>query len=328
VKQRLTGFAETLLSPGQLLPRVTTQAVGAVPWEDKVDQYVTPTPHAWNVPVDRPGAFEEMPPGRDEDLTQRVAGVGVVLRQAAAAPTDPDQPFQGQPWRLLNAADVVALPTEETPGTVTQRAAVPVRGRYQDDARQTVIRYDNQPLTAASPLAGVSVAKQSLAETGPPGAFGPFRYLPATPSGGAADPCGALPTLKFGQFYELAAFLLGNNGALPKALTSAHPAALRGAAIPEDLSSAGAGLLRWRYLRRVGVGQPRLAPKPGSPSMMNRPEPVAEFKIPRGVLPLARELGLRATSPARPAERFYFDTAKGAGPAPGVKWAVALRGWW
>lgn len=312
VNDSLWRFTENLLASDQLLPRTISTPGGGLPTEDDADRIITRMPHAWNVAIDRPGTFTEPEAGgEDEDLTRRVAGVGLLLRQAAPTPAQLDRPWEGQPWRVLNAADVLALTTPASPAVAARRMPIPIRGRYQDEARQTVVSYDNQPLAAASPLAGVSTAKKTLHEAADPvGVFGPFRYVPATRSGTATDPCGPLPALKFGQLYQLTSFLIGNNGALPKSLAPSHPAAMGEDAL--SLPAAGPDIHEWRYLRRVGIGQPRLAAP-------------LDLRLSRDVLPLARELGLRAITAARPLERYFFDTAKGTGfLTPGASWAVVL----
>src|SRR3984885_757550 len=311
--------ARVLKQPGRILPwRLPAGLSPAVPLQQAPDLVPTATPHGWSFAVDRPAVFQETTLGEDDDLTRRVAGVGVLLRQANPAAANP---FTGQPWRVLNVADIYGVTSVDANGNVTRvrsarRSTLPVRGRFADDVRQTIMTYDNQPLVAADPLAGVSTALGTLAERHTSGeAFGPFQFEPATRDQGGTDVfTDPLPTLKFGQFYELLPYLVGNNGALPLPLADAHPSVLT-ATIP-DVPSGGTGFIRrLRYLRRVQPGTPRVAEE-GLNGVLN---------IHKNVLPLARELGLRALSAAWPSERFFFDVTRAQGQlAISTDWAVAL----
>lgn len=87
--------------------------------------------------VDRADTFADAAPGDDGDLTRRAAGVGAILRQANPNPANAALPFVGQPWRVLSAADVLAVAVDNsnpqhpttTTSPVVSRAAVPVRRR-------------------------------------------------------------------------------------------------------------------------------------------------------------------------------------------------------
>ena len=488
VADALKRFAQHLLDSNQLLPSPAggTGAEPPIPQEQDADRTATPTPHALNLTVDRPGNFDGQP-GTDPDLLRRLSGVGLLIRQAAAHPAVAATPFDGQPWRMPNAANLQALetpdptrPERSTYALAAERVAGPVRLQYRDDVRQTLLTYDNQPLVARSPLADVARALQyrdkppeftsanqvaDAASTTPivittkdahrlttgtqvvvadvggntaanntaanpawtitvqddthfalNGSIGgsaytgggtwttaeqvaPFRYIAPGPAGGedanvitdasnatpiviqtqaphgrvtgmqvvvagvggntaanntAANPAWTitvqddthfalngstgnsvyttggtwapagypweqLPSLKFGQFYEVLPFLLGNSGTFPKALADGHPATLQTTGLTGNPDQADDYVRRVRYLRRVAVGSPRLSDNTTWDQATGFP-PVRP-----DVLPLARELGLQALTAAYPARQFFYDAARVAGQLqPGTRWAVTV----
>jgi len=322
IDDHLSSFADPVAA--RIVPWSATSAGPGIPGELDADLVPTPTPHGWTVAVDRPDRFGEADTGTDDDLTRRVAGVGVLLRQASTAGAAIT--FAGQPWRVLNAADVVAVTAVSvvndsrvpTFARAARRASVPIRGRYQDDVRQTVITYDNQSLIAASLASAVAHFDGSLSDASTDDAFGPFRFTPPTKDQGGNDvPTDPVPTLKFGQCYERIHFLIGNAGSHPAPLTDNHPAALA-ASIPDALAGTANCVRRLRYLRRVQVGLPR-------------PDDEVELarliRTPPNVLPLARELGLRALSPTRATDeyRFFYDTKWATGQLNvGAHWQLTL----
>jgi len=164
----LNRFATHIITLKQLIPPNADNPpkTGIIPQEQNADLVPATKPHALTLQVDRFDAETSTPAiGTDQDAMTHLAGVGVLLRQAAANPATPANPFAGQPWRMLNLADLSA-PKSTTPGLIDSDATPitcgivgPARLHHRNGARHNVITYDNQYLLAQSPLAGVAVAK-------------------------------------------------------------------------------------------------------------------------------------------------------------------------
>ncbi|HQR32241.1 MAG TPA: hypothetical protein PLK30_05860 [Blastocatellia bacterium] len=240
------------------------------------------------IQVDRLAKFAEGNDDDAQDFLRRIAGIGLLMRQSQTT---------GQaPWRCLNMAELRAETAtsdlDERLKLVFPKALAPYRMTYQNDLRQALLTYNDNPLIAKSPAAklsgGVSLENQLGDDIA-----GRIEYTPANKNTNWAK----LPPLKFGQTYELAAFVIGNSGALPKELSDGHPAKLRDwtETFQPDFSSAvSSPVRRVKYLRRVRVGKPRfsVAGEIGQIGKLRIQLP----RIPDQVFPLAGELKLNPAS--------------------------------
>ena len=240
------------------------------------------------IQVDRLSKFVEGGEDDAKDFLRRIAGIGLLMRQSQTT---------GQaPWRCLNMAELRAETAtsdlDDRLKLVFSKALAPYRMTYQNDLRQALVTYNDNPLIAKSPAAklsgGISLENQLGDDIA-----GRIEYTPANQNTNWAK----LPPLKFGQTYELAAFVIGNSGALPKELSDGHPAKLRDwaeAFQPDFSSAASSPVRRVKYLRRVRVGKPRfsVAGEIGQVGKLRIQLP----RIPDQVFPLAGELKLNPAS--------------------------------
>lgn len=255
----------------------------------------SPRPHALSFQIDRLGARAKSAPGAtttgNDDLLRRVGGVVALMR--------PSRGGDGS-WRYLNVARV-QLGAEPSALELQPRALVPARMAYRDGMRQVLMTYDNQPIVARSPLSSTSaeyIASAGGAEAGstPTSDDGwlPVRYAPLQVDPDDATKWARLPMLKFGESYELAAFVMTNGGALPAELAAStqdgagvdplrakNPEDIRDADVPEAVR-LGSVL----YQRRVPVSSPRV-----DRGVLSDPRPALPL-IPENTKPLARELNL------------------------------------
>lgn len=284
--------------------------------------------------VDRVGQFAGLTTtGGDDDLLRRVAGVGVLIRQPKNAPDKLS--FKDEEWRCLNMTALNARTTgdgESKYDPVLDFAVAPVRIVYREGARQAVLNYNNHPLVAESPAAKFAALKEFRDEydySSAAGVAAAYRYPAVKPPGEKPDKYNwaKLASLKFGQFYQVLVYLIGNSGTLPKELANGHPAKIRDERLipgaPDEFKKVGKpttpieeSLRSVRYLRRVRVGLPRVAP------VNNRsPLPV----MPTDVFPLARELGLQALTENHRTAWFFADKVSGSGTLPGaVNWVIVV----
>jgi hypothetical protein len=214
----LLSFANHIIGLKQLVPPDADQTPPAgsiIPQQQNADLVPTTTPHACSLQVDRFDAETTTPDLGDDqdDHMTHLAGVGVLLRQAAAAPTTPATPFDGEPWRMLNITDLSA-PDTTTPGLIDSDAKLiasdvvaPARLYHRNGARHNLITFDNQYLLARSPLADIGASKGftdrlafMLAVGGANGSFD-LVLTPSGPSGPqhiTVDGNGQLnPTIEF-----------------------------------------------------------------------------------------------------------------------------------
>ncbi len=264
-----------------LLPMLKTPTEEGDSSPTEISQGVT-------IQVDRLSKFVEGSEDDANDFLRRIAGIGLLMRQ--------NQTTGQAPWRCLNMAELRAETAtsdmDERLKLVFSKALAPYRMTYQNDLRQALVTYNDNPLIAKSPAAklsgGVSLENQLGDDIA-----GRIEYTPANKNTDWAK----LPPLKFGQTYELAAFVIGNSGALPKELSDGHPAKLRDWAEtfqPDFASAVSSPVRRMKYLRRVRVAKPRF-------SVVGEIGEVGELRIqlpriPDQVFPLAGELKLKPAS--------------------------------
>ncbi len=230
------------------------------------------------------------------DAQRSLSGVGLLLRRS------------GGMWRMPNVADLIILDGSGGEEPAFEYAAAPVRTEYQEELRQSFIRYDNHPLVADSP------ASELVAETIEPietqnetdGLLDAELLRFALPDPGVrGNPSqrdvthGAwakLPTLVYGASYEALPYLIGNSGALPPLLADA--ASPTDAKAHDDFIKAFdtwvAGGDQWKqyvqtveYRRQVGVAAPAWS---SGERDGTKKAPVLPA-VPDGVRPLVRDLG-------------------------------------
>ena len=268
---------------------------------DEGDSSPTEISQGVTIQVDRLDKFVEGDASDAQDFLRRIAGVGLLMRQAANG-------VPPSPWRCLNLAELraekPAALNDEKLKLVYAKSLAPYRLTYQNDLRQALVTYNDSPLIAKSPAAKLS-GDVSLEEELERDGIARIEYTPAHKNSDWAK----LPPLKFGQNYDVAAFVIGNSGALPKELANGHPAKLLDSTVgfQPNLDQYSR---RLKYLRRVRVARPRFA-------QFDRIGKVGKFeiqlpRIPDQVLPLAGELKLKRDSISGiplpdPSEDMTFD---------------------
>jgi hypothetical protein len=298
--------------------------------EQAADKMPTPMPHALNLEVDRPGMFADtIADGEDADLLLNLRGFGVLLRQAnPAAPVDADPAkyFANQPWQLLTAVDIGVLEAtvaanpkleDYKPDVDFGMLSGDVPLQYQNLTRLTTITYQNRHLAAVSPLTQIAESFE-FGDEGLRAQPSPFlRKKPAKLAGPAFD-WGVLPTLKFGQLYQVFPFVIGNCGNMPVLLTgnNGHPAQLRTTQIGDAEWDVGAEKAKdqirsLKYLRRVGIGPVRLDKVEGESAVNGKKIGLPE--VPAGVRPLANEWQLQGLTFAQPELRYAYDSVRRQG---------------
>jgi hypothetical protein len=217
------------------------------------------------------------------DHTRRFSGVGCLLKRENGA------------LCCLNFADLYSGKFKNEDPFITEtelfaaRAAlVPTRLPYRNEMRQSLIVYQNQPLCALSPTAGL--AQNHAAVAG--GAASPgdelVRYRNAyRPTADGMAEAVLLPALRFGGKYQAAAFAIGLAGNLPKALhVSGQPA------VPKKLSAvkiADVPMADYTYRRRAGIGPLRVEALTDKNTTIDRRD-LKLPAIPATVLPITRSL--------------------------------------
>jgi hypothetical protein len=184
--------------------------------------------------------------GQDASAFSRLSGIGVLLRQRAQ-----DGPGFG-PWRCLTLAAVKFQCEDQTP--VLPWGLAPLRIVQQGGLDNWTVTYDDHPLSAHS-LFETPTSLLGLDEKPEPELRNPVQLWQVPPG---EDWASELPSLKFGQTYEIACFGVGKAGNLPKELcTQGNPWEL------ENLNNVtwepqGRVGIQVRYLRRVPVGAPQI----------------------------------------------------------------------
>lgn len=229
----------------------------------------------------------------------------------------------------------------DAPTSRVRVVASPVPLQYQDNTRQTTLTYRNKHLSAHSPVEDIAHAFEfghDDYEQTPP----PLMSLSPSPPQNGPD-WSILPLLKFGQIYQAMPYVIGNCCNLPAILTGAsgHPTILRETDLTDadlhQLSEPDIPNARWprdsryirrfKYLRRVGVGLPRVqrSESPDDPSNKALENDKNVFPIiPKDVRPLAREWGIQGLTPIEPWVRFLYDSSTQSGKIESVS---AVNNW-
>ena len=265
-----------------------------------------PQPLTFQVGAITGGSQEER-----DDLKQRLAGFGVLVRNASSNASSRD-------WYCLTLGQLIPQngltpPTGGSPPTEPrQRRAEhevfghnPWRIVTQAGLDGWVVPFHGAPLTAKPVLhdtfdtyddAG-STPDQNAERKNYTPLYDVLQIIPPEP--GAASKLASLPrwdrllALAYGRRYEFAFFAQARSGAFPPGLTNAaSPTEFR---LPDDTAfpnpEVDPRIIRLRYLRRTAIGAPKLL-KDALPSAT--PEP-AEFPLPSReepwpVFPLAEDL--------------------------------------
>lgn len=239
----------------------------------------TTVPHAITLQVDGLAARPDDSKYPDkQDILRRISGIGVLMRQ------------EGKDWRCLNFA---AAYKNSEPTLIADPVLVPSRLNYRNDLRQAFVTYNNQPLTAESPLAEDAMTPVKLRL--------PSELSQAEQVNRNAPPlirlkysndstARHLPGLEFGKNFEILPFMVANCGALPKALLANDPARRSPIeAAVADFTTAKLDpndqtkIRTIKYLRKVRVGGIRVLDTEGHVSLKMPP-------IPDTVIPRARDI--------------------------------------
>lgn len=109
--------------------------------------------------------------------------------------------------------------------------------------------------------------------------------------------------------------------------STGHPSVLRTDSLPDSALPIDSEyyLRRFKYLRRVGIGQPRIqksADFNGSPESSSK---TVLQVIPDNVRPLFREWGLQALTPTMPEQRYFYDQSTQCGQVSNTEnWVVVV----
>lgn len=183
--------------------------------------------------------------GRVEDPHDGIAGFGVLLQETGKAPeciTLVD---------LHLATDSHVFKPGVRPDSVQVGVTVaPVRPTVRNGVRRALVSYNNEPVTAESPVLNLAQnypleAQKTLAGKHRVRLFNPYK------AGGPH-----LPALRFGQEYRAAAFVVGIGGTLPPLVSDPNDRTRY--APQDDLNMAPRWSQPFRYLRRVSVGPLRM----------------------------------------------------------------------
>ncbi|MDX2043795.1 MAG: hypothetical protein SF097_21435 [Acidobacteriota bacterium] len=287
-------------------PRAAQQLIAGRPIsaQNPSDDLVEPTdvPHAITLQIDSLGELPADTPGDpDSDLLDHIAGVGILMREKPATASN------GRGWKCLNFAS----PKFRGQGNEEKiLSLVPLRIGYQNDVRFSSVTYNNQPISAESPIGGLSVYKMEAPERDPlrsPDAaekqgdrVSPLvSYLTPAPDVIGVDQTGKpkrlLPGLKFGSTYEVLPFLMTNSGALPRALAPSQPYDPDWEAFDSERAEVRP-VVRNKirtvpYLRKVRVGEIRML-APASGKKLNFPS------VPEGVALRLRDMNTALLLPS------------------------------
>ena len=239
----------------------------------------TTVPHAITMQVDglaaRPG--DSVNP-EQQDILRRIAGVGVLMRQ------------EGQAWRCLNFA---AAYNKEGSSLISDPVLVSSRLNYRNDLRQAFLSYNNQPLTAESPLTETAMTPvraqfQTRLSQEDELKRNPLPYLRLKYSNDAV--ARRLPALEFGKKFEILPFMVANCGALPTALLATDTT--RRSLIEASINDFSTTRLSEEDLRKVRTIEYRRKVRIGGIRAFdeNRRVSLKLPPIPDTVLPRARDI--------------------------------------
>lgn len=192
------------------------------------------------------------------------------------------------PWRCLTQVRPVG-PTDEDWKTVL---AIPLDIGYEDGRLTCTFTYDNQPLAA------ISLADRRVAETmnrlqSSTSATPLLRYEMPLPN--SDEQTGVMPGLVYGCHCEFVALPVKNSCLLHSKLCSVHPASLDFKKLADTAFTWGGipGVILFTkqlYLRRVGIGMPRISNCWVSSPISIKPVECSWPQLPPGVMPLSAEI--------------------------------------
>lgn len=211
---------------------------------------------------------ETVEAGHDGGLDQ-IGGFGILVRRAA----DLDQ-LATQPWSLGTASVLVidrddvleAHPRIDATSPTPELAwddEVHLHGitaTFSDDVMRADLRYDGSPITAPSPLRFVHRERLAAGSEGPT-QLAPLRYESVGALAASLDhrDRSRTPPLRYGDWYEIAAFAIDRAGGLPAELAEGSASTFKWSALADpSLNPPASEFIR--YLRRVPVGDINVVP--------------------------------------------------------------------
>lgn len=232
-----------------------------------------------------------------EELAQ-MGAVGLLVRRAAtAAAFDQDSP---PPWQLVTAAVGVLDPQDhlasrpfgiDSAGSLTSTPEALAAGwplDFLSGVLRSEIGYRGEPLKAASPLDFVH------RQRGPREEVDPYRLSSLSYQAAGSQPdlphrsCTLCPPLRYGDFYQFAAFVVDRASGMPDELLDAEPGTAGPSGfVPEfrwaQLTTLKPKVLPYtlQFTRRVSIGDLNLLP--GSAARQERSQPPAWPAVPAGV---------------------------------------------
>lgn len=181
------------------------------------------------------------------DAFTAVSGFGVMVRRAS-----PGQDLKARPWKLVTGgtARLASGATLDVPLSIPQRIV------FDRDVWRADTEYAGMPLLSRSHLDDAYVETGHGAEGIAAGDEGLIAYAP--PAGIAQL---AAPPLRYGDRYEVAAFVMDQGGGLPVALAKTDaPWVLEPSALDNPALATGAALHEVKYLRSTPCGDLAIVP--------------------------------------------------------------------
>ena len=240
---------------------------------------------ATEIPQSISFAVDKVASDGPNDLLEKISGIGLLMRPA------------GRTWRCHNMASALVKvgdsyqPLFSEFGALSEPVLVPSRINYINGLRNGFLTYDNHPLSATSPAAGMTRYRlESDVEE---------NHRPLIRFASSNHPRAKLTPLVYGQTYEALPFIVSNAGSLPKILTNA--AAGEGDLAPFDIEPlsassvpSGAPVRTFRYPRTVRIGGIRLSNFEGKQFIV---PPIPDNTFPR-VRDMSLDSGGRILTPA------------------------------
>lgn len=260
----------------------------------------TDIPHAISIMVDKLAADPELikpiqtdpnqttPQQPEEDYLQSISGIGVLMREVYENKIATD-------WRCLTMADV-QIRSEKNAFTKVfddnEPLLVPYGLNYLNDLRQCLVSYNNHPITAISPTAGL-MQKNKFTSTEDTIGNSLTRNMYSVAKTAKLTP------LKFGGKYEVLPFIVGNSGGIPKELVSEDKESFGDLDIDKFNKAYSEGkydlktyIRRFSYQRRVKIGQIRaFNAQKGTNGQIDSQGQIKLPAIPDNVYPQIRDLG-------------------------------------
>jgi hypothetical protein len=276
----------------ELLPRNLTELAA--------QNTSTDIPHAISIMVDKLSADPALikpkqtdpnqtdPKQPEEDYLQSISGIGVLMREVYEDGNASD-------WRCLTMADVHIRNEKNAFIKVfddSDPLLVPYGLNYLNDLRQCLVIYNNHPITAISPTAGL-MQKNKFTSTEDAIVNSLTRNMYSVAAAAKLTP------LKYGSKYEVLPFIVGNSGAIPKELVPADGESFGDLDLdkfnkdyPKLKAALSKYVRKFNYQRRVKIGQIRaFNAQKGANGQIDPKGQIKLPVIPENVYPRIRDLG-------------------------------------